>query len=116
MEQRVGRQRGAGTGYRHRRQWLLLATAFALASLVAACGAGTTGSGGGTTSGTARSPTIASTTAGEPVPAATNATTTPPASGGETITAVPLDGHALGGQASLGAPGLGAFLFFDADG
>ncbi len=116
MEQRVERQRGAGRGHRHRRHWLLLATALALASLLAACGAGTTGSRDGPTSGTAPSPTIASTTAGEPVPAATNATTTPPASGGETITAVPLDGHPLGGQVRLGAPGLGAFLFFDADG
>jgi len=115
MEQRVGRQQGTGTDYRHRRHWLLLATAFALASLVAACGASTADGGGGTASGMAPSPAVTSTTVGEPVPAA-NATTNPPASGGETITAVPLDGHALAGQDRLGAPGLGTFLFFDVDG
>ena len=50
------------------------------------------------------------------MPVATNVAPNPSASGGGTITAVPLDGHALGGQDRLGAPGLGAFLFFDADG
>ena len=115
MEQRVGRQEGARTGHRHLRQWLLLATALALASLLAACGAGTTGTTSTATSGTADSPAIAAPAVGEPVPAA-NAVTNSPTSGGGTITAVPLDGHALGGQVRLGAPGLGAFLFFDADG
>ena len=117
MEERVGgRQRGAATGRRHRQHWLLLATTLAFASLLAACGAGSTGTGSRPTSGTATSPAIAATAAGEPVPAATTATANPPASGGGTITAVPIDGYALGGQDRLGAPGLGAFLFFDADG
>jgi hypothetical protein len=117
MEQRVGvGQRRAGTTYRHRRHWLLFATALALASLLAACGARTTGTTSTATSGTADPPAIAPTTVGAPVPAATNAVTNSPTSGGGTITAVPIDGHALGGQDRLGAPGLGAFLFFDADG
>ncbi len=117
MVQRRGvGQRGARTGQRHRRQWLLLATVIALASLLAACGAGTTGTASTATSGTADSPAIAVPAVGEPVPAAANATTKPPTSGGGTITAVPINGHALGGQDRLGTPGRGAFLFFDADG
>lgn len=47
-----------------------------------------------------------------PVPAPSVA----PASSGGTVRAVPVDGFALSGQERVGASGLGAFLFFDADG
>ena len=111
MRGRCSRESRAGRG-------LLLAAMLALVSLVAACGAGSESSPtpGGPTATTTPTRAASAPTSPASLPGPAQVTPTAPSTGGGTIAAVPRDGHAFSGQDRLGAPGLGAFLFFDADG
>ena len=76
----------------------------------AATAATPTSAGGGASTAATTTTTLAAPAVVTSAAAATTATA------GGTVRAIPLPGHGLSGQDRVGAPGLGAFLFFDAAG
>ncbi len=90
---------------------LLMACGSAGGAISTAATAATTTSAGG---GAATAAATTTTTLAAPAVVTSAAPTT--ATAGGTVRAIPLQGHGLSGQDRVGAPGLGAFLFFDAAG